>query len=216
MFSGTLLSRRRTELASTLSTSNFFGLFNTVPLADGTGGTEVTNSGYARVANTSGIFQDPATQGTVSTRQSLSQTGTYVQASTLVTVTKSAHGYRNGQQVVVTNATGSPSTPTGTFTEITVVDANTFTYTTTNSQTASGNITFNETFHVFSVTNLLPITFPAATADLGTVKGVGIATGSTGANFIETGTLDVNKLYTNGDGITILAGGLTLERIASL
>jgi hypothetical protein len=64
---------------------------------------------------------------------------TYSQTTTTVTVTKTGHGLTTSNQVEIKNRTGT--VVAGIFT-ITVVDANTFTYTTGASQTASGGCTY--------------------------------------------------------------------------
>ena len=63
--------------------------------------------------------------------------GTYSRTGTTVTVTMTAHGMTTGQAVVTRITSGSASG--GTY-AITVVDANTFTYTDTVSGSTSGNL----------------------------------------------------------------------------
>lgn len=208
MLNGFTRAKRTADLNSLLSTTNFVALFTTLPASDGTGAVEVATNGYARVQITSGMFGTP-TSSTVN--RPSRPTATYAQALTVVTVTQTAHGLISGQQVVVTNTTGTPATPTGTFDNIQVVDANTFRYTTSNSQTASGNITFNEVDDVLTVSNLLPITFPKAVGDLGTVVGWGITTASTGGTLQFVGNLTEPKAYTNNDTIALEAGATGIK-----
>ena len=65
--------------------------------------------------------------------------GTYSQSGTTVTVTATAHGYIVGSGIYadITSGTGVD----GTYTVVTVTDANTFTYTAGTSLTTSGNVT---------------------------------------------------------------------------
>ncbi len=92
----------------------------------------------------------PPTSGTYTQ----TQTGTYTQNTTTVTITLPQHGLlaSTGHQITITSATGTPATPTGTF-NITAVSTDTITYTTSNSQTASGSITFNGRAVVVTATN---------------------------------------------------------------
>ena len=85
---------------------------------------------------------------------------TYSQTTTTVTVTKTGHGLTTSNQVEIKNRTGT--VVAGIF-NITVVDANTFTYTAGASQTASGGCTYgllrsttisNGDIGVFSTGNL--------------------------------------------------------------
>ena len=67
--------------------------------------------------------------------------GTYSQSGTTVTVTMTAHGMSVGQNVnlSITSGTGV----SGSYPVATVIDANTFTYTSSTSLTTSGNVTRN-------------------------------------------------------------------------
>ena len=75
---------------------------------------------------------------------------TYSQSGTTVTVTATGHGFtaatNNGASIYLTQSTGA--LVSGWFTNLTYVDANTFTCTSTVSQTTSGNLGANsaETF----------------------------------------------------------------------
>lgn len=209
MYSGKYNTLAQSELANIIAVGNKLALYTTMPAEDGTGGVEVTTNGYAQFAITSGIFPASST-ATRTTRANPSQSGTYAQALTLVTVTKTAHGLKTGQRVQVTAVTGTPATPTGTFNEIIVLDANTFTYTTTNSQTASGNITFNDVVSVLGISNAQSISFPAAGIDLGTVKGVVFVKQSDNSLLMGSSN-SVYKAYTQGDIITFPIGSLTVE-----
>ena len=95
------------------------------------------------------LIRNVATDGTVSFQfqryLSEQSNGTYVQSGTAVTVSKTAHGLSNGEELFIlpTSGSGIPIT-----TKITVnsVSANTFSYTATNSATTSGNVSYGYTW----------------------------------------------------------------------
>lgn len=93
------------------------------------------NSGYGSVATAYGCRAWVNFDGTANTNLS----GTYSQSGTTVTVTATAHGYIVGSGIYadITSGTGVD----GTYTVVTVTDANTFTYTAGTSLTTSGNVT---------------------------------------------------------------------------
>ncbi|WP_407507394.1 hypothetical protein [Acinetobacter baumannii] len=67
--------------------------------------------------------------------------GTYSQSGTTVTVTMTAHGMSVGQNVNLSITSGTALS--GSYSVATVIDANTFTYTSSTSLTTSGNVTRN-------------------------------------------------------------------------
>jgi len=77
----------------------------------------------------------------------LSVSATYSQSANTVTITKSSHGYVAGNNIIVdfTSGTGVD----GEYEIQTVPDANTFTITSTTSQTTSGNCTYGANFTPF-------------------------------------------------------------------
>ena len=81
--------------------------------------------------------QGPAVYST--SPPSATDTGTYARAGTTVTVTKTAHGWSNGETVTLDFTTGAGTDNTYTITS--VADANTFTITDAASGTTSGNVT---------------------------------------------------------------------------
>ena len=68
-----------------------------------------------------------------------SQTGTYSQSGTTVTITITNHGLAIGDVVTIDYTSGSATD--GTFVIVTAVDQNTFTVTAASSATNSGNVT---------------------------------------------------------------------------
>lgn len=93
------------------------------------------NSGFGSVATAYGCRAWVNFNGTANTNL----TGTYSQSGTTVTVTATAHGLTAGNLVYSDITTGTAVD--GTYTVVTVTDANTFTYTAGTSLTTSGNIT---------------------------------------------------------------------------
>lgn len=81
--------------------------------------------------------------------------GTYSQATTTVTVTKTAHGLNVGQLIEVDALTGTAVD--GRYTVATVPNANTFTYTAGTSLTTTGNITFAVVKRVASYENIAQV-----------------------------------------------------------
>ena len=77
----------------------------------------------------------------------LSVSATYSQSSNTITITKSSHGYIVGNNIVVDFTSGSGVD--GEYEIQTVPDANTFTITSTTSQTTSGNCTYGANFTAF-------------------------------------------------------------------
>ena len=75
---------------------------------------------------------------------------TYAQSGTTITITKSSHGYSVGAFVTVDFTTGTTNELDGFYEIKTVPNANTFTLTSTTSQTASGNCTFSAEFSNFN------------------------------------------------------------------
>nr|BAR22111.1 phage tail protein [uncultured Mediterranean phage uvMED] len=75
---------------------------------------------------------------------------TYAQSGTTITITKSSHGYSAGNFVTVDFTTGTTNELDGFYEIKTVPNANTFTLTSTTSQTASGNCTFSAEFSNFN------------------------------------------------------------------
>jgi len=75
---------------------------------------------------------------------------TYSQSGTTITITKSSHGYSAGNFVTVDFTTGTTNELDGFYEIKTVPNANTFTLTSTTSQTASGNCTFSAEFSNFN------------------------------------------------------------------
>jgi len=75
---------------------------------------------------------------------------TYAQSGTTITITKSSHGYSAGNFVTVDFTTGTTNELDGFYEVKTVPNANTFTLTSTTSQTASGNCTFSAEFSNFN------------------------------------------------------------------
>ena len=71
---------------------------------------------------------------------------TYSQSTTTVTVTKSSHGYSASDEVYLDFTSGNGVD--GFYTIATVADANTFTVTSTTSQTTSGNVNISQRFEV--------------------------------------------------------------------
>tara|TARA_R100001086_G_scaffold116564_1_gene59762 strand:+ start:3923 stop:6676 length:2754 start_codon:yes stop_codon:yes gene_type:complete len=71
---------------------------------------------------------------------------TYSQSTTTVTVTKSSHGYSVSDEVYLDFTSGNGVD--GFYTIATVADANTFTVTSTTSQTTSGNVNISQRFEV--------------------------------------------------------------------
>jgi len=72
--------------------------------------------------------------------------GTYSQSTTTVTVTKSSHGYSASDEVYLDFTSGDGVD--GFYTIATVPDANTFTVTSTTSQTTSGNVNISQRYEV--------------------------------------------------------------------
>lgn len=72
--------------------------------------------------------------------------GTYSQTTTTVTVTKSTHGYSVSDEVYLDFTSGDGVD--GFYTIATVPDANTFTVTSTTSQTTSGNVNISQRYEV--------------------------------------------------------------------
>jgi len=73
-------------------------------------------------------------------------TATYAQSGTTVTVTKADHGVENGDLLLLKPSTGTNTTAnTGVF-SVRATASNTFTYTSSQSQTTSGNITYGTTW----------------------------------------------------------------------
>ena len=71
---------------------------------------------------------------------------TYSQTTTTVTVTKSSHGYSASDEVYLDFTSGNGVD--GFYTIATVADANTFTVTSTTSQSTSGNVNISQRFEV--------------------------------------------------------------------
>ena len=71
---------------------------------------------------------------------------TYSQSTTTVTVTKSSHGYSASDEVYLDFTSGNGVD--GFYTIATVADANTFTVSSTTSQTTSGNVNISQRFEV--------------------------------------------------------------------
>ena len=71
---------------------------------------------------------------------------TYSQSTNTVTVTKSSHGYSASDEVYLDFTSGNGVD--GFYTIATVADANTFTVTSTTSQTTSGNVNISQRFEV--------------------------------------------------------------------
>ena len=71
---------------------------------------------------------------------------TYSQSTTTVTVTKSSHGYSASDEVYLDFTSGNGVD--GFYAIATVADANTFTVTSTTSQTTSGNVNISQRFEV--------------------------------------------------------------------
>jgi len=88
------------------------------------------------------------------------KSGTYSQTGTTATITISNHGFTNGQRMFVDFTTGTSRD--GAY-EITYINANSFSVTTANSVSTSGNVTVYPTIHVeidtFSTVGL-PIKIP--------------------------------------------------------
>jgi len=72
--------------------------------------------------------------------------GTYSQSTTTVTVTKSTHGYSVSDEVYLNFTSGNGID--GFYTIATVPDANTFTVTSTTSQSTSGNVNISQRFEI--------------------------------------------------------------------
>lgn len=60
------------------------------------------------------------------------------------------------------------------------------------------------------VANSALVTFPTATADWGTVLGIGLFDASTGGNLLYYGTLTASKIVGTGDTISFAASALTV------
>lgn len=88
------------------------------------------------------------------------KSGTYSQTGTTATITINGHGFTNGQRIFVDFTTGLSRDAVYT---ITYIDANSFSVTTANSVSTSGNVTVYPTIHVeidtFSTVGL-PIKIP--------------------------------------------------------
>jgi len=73
-------------------------------------------------------------------------TATYTQSGTTVTVTKADHGIESGELLLLKPSSGANATAnTGVF-SVRATASNTFTYTSSQNQTTSGNITFGTTW----------------------------------------------------------------------
>ena len=73
-------------------------------------------------------------------------TATYAQSGTTVTVTKADHGIESGELLLLKPSSGANATAnTGVF-SVRATASNTFTYTSSQNQTTSGNITFGTTW----------------------------------------------------------------------
>ena len=95
------------------------------------------------------LIRNVATDGTVSFQfqryLSEQSNGTYVQSGTAVTVSKTAHGLSNGEELFILPTSGS-GVPITTKITVTSTSVNTFSYTATNSGSFSGNVSYGYTW----------------------------------------------------------------------
>jgi hypothetical protein len=139
------------------------------------------------------------------------QTGTYQQnGNATVTVDLPLHGLSQGQSIVVTSV-ASGTTATGTFTIQTVPTENTFTYTSSSSQTTSGSLTFNgravvvtNSNHGFLVGQTVYVT--ATTGTPATATGTFTVTKVRNAN-----TFTYTASTTQGANGNITVGGIQIN-----
>ena len=144
--------------------------------------------------------------------------GTYSQSGTTVTVTATAHGYIVGSGIYadITSGTGVD----GTYTVVTVTDANTFTYTAGTSLTTSGNVTLRRNTirasgNVSSITDNgvgdYTVNFTTAMPDAnysvaGMQRGtsIGTANGAMGVEIdsVNAPTASALRIWTKGPGGT--------------
>ena len=125
-------------------------------------------------------------------------TGTYSQSGFTVTVSVTAHGLATGNRIQVTIGTGTAVT--GAYT-VTVVNANSFTYTAGTSLTTSGNITLPRRL-ITEGTNITCVSY------IGTGNGfINFATAAPTANYVVTGGMSfLSGVYAYQTG---MKGGVT-------
>ena len=121
------------------------------------------------------IGLDPAGLGGTAAEEDIANTAALTWAASITTVTQTAHGYTVNETVVVAGCT--PSAFDGTFTILTVPDANTFTYAQTPDP--SGPTTVHGT----------------TTSEAAAPTGVTFSSPTTEATALTVGTLGVNEVY---------------------
>ena len=120
---------------------NSFNYFASVGIQGVQGATGKYGTGQTRLklGGTSGTFS--ATEVAYQLEDSF-QSGTYARATTTVTLTRTGHGLASNDYIYADHISGGA---TDNFYQVTVVDANTFTYTDSASGTiASGNVTYKK------------------------------------------------------------------------
>ena len=120
---------------------NSFNYFASVGIQGVQGATGKYGTGQTRLklGGTSGTFS--ATEVAYQLEDSF-QSGTYARATTTVTLTRTGHGLASNDYIYADHISGGA---TDGFYQVTVVDANTFTYTDSASGTiASGNVTYKK------------------------------------------------------------------------
>ena len=120
---------------------NSFNYFASIGIQGVQGATGKYGTGQTRLklGGTSGTFS--ATEVAYQLEDSF-QSGTYARATTTVTLTRTGHGLASNDYIYADHISGGA---TDNFYQVTVVDANTFTYTDSASGTiASGNVTYKK------------------------------------------------------------------------
>ena len=172
---------------------------------------------------------------------SATSSATYSQSGTTITITKSNHGFAIGSLIDITFTTGSTTSDNGEYQIVSKPSDDTFTVTSTVSDTASGNCTLGSEFTVFSTMANgtfigrgfkfkveLTSSDPAQSI---IVKQVGYSASlerrtETPVNVIASGTSQksvtfINNFFTGASGTSVGAGtalptiGITIENMQS-